>query len=202
MTRRKANRKWTLSNINPRCGLVHVLLRAPIFIYHAGLGGLLGGRFLLLKHTGRKTGRQRQTVLEVMRYDEADDRYIVCSGWGETSQWYKNLQRLPQAEIVVGNRPMKITATRLSQREAEQELRRYARSHPVAYRVMRTILGEASRERTDDFGALASRLPLMSFEVRNEDGSLTKPRLIRAGGAHVRRPKQTRFGYLRNWLET
>jgi deazaflavin-dependent oxidoreductase (nitroreductase family) len=166
------------------------------------LGCVLGKRFLLLKHTGRRSGLQRETVLEVMRYDESDNRYIVCSGWGEASEWYKNLQRTPQAEIVVGNRPMKITAVRLSPTEAAQEMRRYARSHPVAYRVMRTILGEASRERTDDFGALASRLPLMSFEVRNEDGSLTKPRLIRAGGAHVRRPKQTRFGYLRNWLET
>ena len=36
----------------PRTRLRRALFRAPIWLYRLGLGGLLGGRFLLLTHTG------------------------------------------------------------------------------------------------------------------------------------------------------
>ena len=46
----------------PRTRLRRALFRAPIWLYRLGLGGLLGGRFLLLTHTGRTSGRPRQVV--------------------------------------------------------------------------------------------------------------------------------------------
>jgi hypothetical protein len=53
----------------PPSGLRRALLRAPIWLYRAGLGGLLGRRVLLLTHIGRSTGRARQVVLEVAARD-------------------------------------------------------------------------------------------------------------------------------------
>jgi hypothetical protein len=41
------------------------MMRAPIALYRVGLGGLLGKRFLLLEHTGRKSGLTRRTALEI-----------------------------------------------------------------------------------------------------------------------------------------
>jgi deazaflavin-dependent oxidoreductase (nitroreductase family) len=85
-------------------GLLRLLLRAPIALYRMGLGGLLGGRFLLLSHVGRKTGKTRQALVEVMRHDQESDRYIVASGWGERSDWLRNVQRAPEVTLVVGRR--------------------------------------------------------------------------------------------------
>ena len=47
----------------PVTGLKRIMFRAPIFLYRIGLGGLLGKRFLLLNHIGRKT------VMEVVNHD-------------------------------------------------------------------------------------------------------------------------------------
>ncbi len=39
-------------------------MRAPIGPYRIGLGGLLGRRFLLLEHVGRRSGLPRHTVID------------------------------------------------------------------------------------------------------------------------------------------
>ena len=46
----------------PPTGVLRALLGLPVHLYHARLGVLLGHRFLLLVHTGRKTGLHRETV--------------------------------------------------------------------------------------------------------------------------------------------
>ena len=49
-------------------GFSRLMFRLPIYLYKVGLGGLLGGRFLLLNHVGRKSGQPRQAVVEVVRH--------------------------------------------------------------------------------------------------------------------------------------
>jgi hypothetical protein len=41
----------------------------PIRLSHRGLGGLLGGSFVLLTHTGRVSGQPREAVLQVVDRD-------------------------------------------------------------------------------------------------------------------------------------
>jgi deazaflavin-dependent oxidoreductase (nitroreductase family) len=67
-----------------------------------GRGGILGGRFLLLEHIGRKSGRTRQTVLEVVGHDAESGRYVVASGWGTRSDWFQNVERGPRVTVQVG----------------------------------------------------------------------------------------------------
>jgi hypothetical protein len=63
---------WTsaLSHAIARAGArllrSRTLMRAPIWIYRARLGFLFGSRMLLLEHVGRKSGRRRQAVLEIV----------------------------------------------------------------------------------------------------------------------------------------
>lgn len=52
-------------------GLLRRFLKLPNLLYRRHLGWLLGHRFLLLAHRGRKTGLIRRTVLEVVYYDPA-----------------------------------------------------------------------------------------------------------------------------------
>lgn len=61
----------------------HVLrwaARAPTLLYKLQVGWLLGKRFLLLQHRGRRTGRSYATVLEVVAYDGPTNSYYVAAG--------------------------------------------------------------------------------------------------------------------------
>jgi hypothetical protein len=54
----------------------------PIYLYRLNLGLLLGHRFLLLVHRGRRSGLLRETVLEVILYEPATRESVVLSAWG------------------------------------------------------------------------------------------------------------------------
>lgn len=62
-------------------GWLHALLRIPILLYRVHMGWLLGHRFLLLTHVGRKSGTRHHTVLEVVCYASLSRTCIVASGW-------------------------------------------------------------------------------------------------------------------------
>ena len=49
-------------------GILARLFRVPVYLYRWHLGWLFGHRCLLLTHIGRRSGRKRQTVLEVVEY--------------------------------------------------------------------------------------------------------------------------------------
>lgn len=158
-----------LTEKNPRRGLLRFLLRLPILFYRLHLGWLLGNRFLLLKHIGRKSGLTRETVLEVLRYDKQSKTYIVASGWGEGAQWYRNIVANPSVEIKSGWRRMRAKARRVSHEEAERELRAYAERHPIAYRaIVSRLLGERVRGEGEEIRALAERVPVIA--IRGEEG--------------------------------
>jgi len=103
-------------------GLTLRLYRLPIALYRLGLRGLLGARFLLLEHRGRRSGRTRYAVLEVVRRDDATGACIVGSGFGEGSEWFLNLMADPRCHFQVGRRRFAATARRLAQEETEREL--------------------------------------------------------------------------------
>lgn len=85
--------------ITPPRGLARLFYRVPILFYRAGLGWLLGSRFLMLTHTGRVSGLPRRTVLEIVRTDEASGAYYVVSAWGEKSDWLRNVRQGPKVVI-------------------------------------------------------------------------------------------------------
>ncbi|MAU00258.1 MAG: nitroreductase [Anaerolineaceae bacterium] len=131
----------------PVTGLKRFLFRAPIFLYRIGLGGLLGKRFLLLNHIGRKSGKQRQTVLEVVNHDKETDTFYIASGFGKKSDWYLNILEHPKVNIQVGWRKMAVTAVPLTPEESGQAMVDYARRYPTAAKNLSKILGfEVSTE--------------------------------------------------------
>lgn len=123
-------------------GFWRLLTRAPIALYHSGFGWILGHRFLLLIHTGRRTNKSRETVLEVASHDTKTGTYFVVSGWGEKSEWLRNIQHRSDVEICVGRNRMPMLAERLAPEQAEAVLLEYARRHRLAARILfRIILG-------------------------------------------------------------
>ena len=120
----------------PPTGLSRWLFRAPITLYRWHLGGLMGGRFLLLNHVGRVTGRSRQAVVEVVRHDPESDCYVISSAFGEESQWFQNLMATPDVTIQVGSRVMSVHAERLATEQAQAEMLDYAQRHPGSARKL------------------------------------------------------------------
>lgn len=83
-------------------GALRLVFRLPIYLYRFNLGWLLGNRFLLLTHQGRKSGLPRQTILEVILYDQATRESVVLSGRGEKADWYRNIEARPALEVRTG----------------------------------------------------------------------------------------------------
>jgi len=144
-------------------GLARLAWRAPIWFYRLGLGGLLGSRFLLLNHVGRKTGKPRQAVLEVVQHNQDTGAYVVASGFGEKSDWYLNVMANPEITIQVGKRRMTARATRLSLTQAIEVMLDYNQRHPNALRTLAGILGYRTDGSEEDVRYLASLIPIMAL---------------------------------------
>jgi deazaflavin-dependent oxidoreductase (nitroreductase family) len=117
------------------------LAGAPRLLYRAGLGRLLGHRFLQLTHRGRHTRRVYRTVLEVVRYDPARRESVVVSGWGAASDWYRNLRAGPALEVTTGGERYRPRQRFLPPAEAVAVVEAYARGHPWALRLLGPLLG-------------------------------------------------------------
>ncbi len=140
------------------------LARLPIILYRARLGWLLGRRFLLLTHTGRKSGLPRKVVLEVIRHDESSDTYFVVSGWGEKSNWYRNICKTPEVGVVTGRHRLRAVATTLSPEEAEREMLSYSRRYPRAARNVPRLMGYRVDGTEADFRELARLIPFVALK--------------------------------------
>jgi deazaflavin-dependent oxidoreductase (nitroreductase family) len=156
-----------LANTHPERGLLRLALRLPICLYRAHLGWLLGNRFLLLTHIGRKSGMTHRVVLEVVRHDKETNTCIVASGWGEKADWLRNLQQTPEVVINTGLRQIEATAVRLSAQEADRELRDYAQRHPIAFRLLAPrLIGQCLDNIKEDFCLLAQSVPVVALRPR------------------------------------
>jgi len=153
-----------IKEVKPPRGMARTLYRLPIWLFGLRLGWLLMGHFLLLIHTGRKSGLPRQTVLEVLLYDKAKDVYYVMAGWGEQSDWVKNIEKTPQVTIAVGRRRFRALASRLSPEEAEVKVMAYARQHPRLIRSLPRLLGYRIDGTEEDLRALARLGIVVAFE--------------------------------------
>ncbi|OBI77020.1 nitroreductase [Mycobacterium sp. E740] len=116
------------------------LMRAPILLYRARLGFLLGSRFVQLEHIGRRSGLRRYVVLEVLDHPEPDT-YVVASGFGTRAQWYRNVKANPNVRVSVGTKvSAPATARLLSTSEADAALRGYISRHRRAWEAMKPVL--------------------------------------------------------------
>lgn len=125
-----------MTKTHPPKGLTKWFLKAPLWLYRNGLGWMMGERFLMFTHVGRKTGQLHQTVVEVVYHDETSDRYYIASGWGEKAHWLKNIAENPGIEVVVGRRRMDAVACRVEPAKGTQALLKYAERYPYAFRKL------------------------------------------------------------------
>jgi deazaflavin-dependent oxidoreductase (nitroreductase family) len=143
-----------------------MLYRLPLRLYQAGLGGLLGHRFVLIYHVGRRSGRWRQVVVEVAEQDRATGVITVMSGFGANADWYRNLLAHPGARIQRGSRSTDVHAVPLTPDEAGELLHRYAQRHPRAARALLRFLDAPAdgSSSTNSYLAAGRQIPALRLE--------------------------------------
>lgn len=137
------------------------MARAPRYLYRLGLGRMLGRRFVLLEHRGRRTGATRQTVLEVI--EREDTSLLIAAAWGPGSDWYRNVVADPAVVVSSGSlREASAQASVLAKPDAARVFDRYATAHPKAARALAT----AFQLPFGDASAMADMVPVvrLSFE--------------------------------------
>ena len=145
-------------------GLLRMALRAPIWLYRAGLGGLLGRRFLYLAHRGRTTGLRREVVLEVVGFEASRPEAFVVAGWGTRSDWLRNLRAAPAIEVRIGRLRWPDPHHRLLDAEETASLfRDYERRHPRAWQALAPRLGLAADLSPETVAEAARRFPAVAF---------------------------------------
>jgi len=87
---------------------LRTLLKIPTLVYRGPLAELMRSRCVLLLTTrGRTTGRSRTGAVSFM---PLDDHFVVFSGWGVGSNWFKNIRANPEVTVRVGRQQMRATA--------------------------------------------------------------------------------------------
>lgn len=78
------------------------LNRFMLFMWRAGLGRWINawpegiGRIMVLTTTGRKSGLRRRTPVN---YAIVEDEVYCTAGFGQVSDWYRNLRANPRVEV-------------------------------------------------------------------------------------------------------
>ncbi len=129
-------------------------VRAPIWLFRAGLGFLAGGRLLMMQHRGRTSGQRRYVVLEVVARP-APDVAVVVAGLGPRSQWYRNVRADPRVLVSIGARhEVRARATTMAPDDGAALLRAYTGAHPGPWQQLRPVLAEwaqpLAREQGED----------------------------------------------------
>jgi deazaflavin-dependent oxidoreductase (nitroreductase family) len=142
-------------------------LRLPILLYRLKLGWMLGDRFLMLTHTGRKSGLPREVVIEVVKHDKENNIYYVVSGWGEKADWYRNIRKTPQVTVQSGRRKFQTEAEFIPVEKAIEIVNTYAREHPIAFNELSGLfLGERMKSGSDAPERIARKMPMVAYHYQ------------------------------------
>lgn len=146
---------------------LRALARAPARLHDRGLGWLLGHRFLVLTHVGRRSGRHHRAVLEVVQRDRRTGEVVVISGLGRGADWYRNIRITPAVEVAISRARFRPQQRFLDEDEAVAVLADYEHRNRSIAPVVRALLGWLLGWRYDGGDAarrgLVRQLPLVAF---------------------------------------
>ncbi|MGC2239816.1 MAG: nitroreductase family deazaflavin-dependent oxidoreductase [Acidimicrobiia bacterium] len=143
-------------------GLQRLLFRAPIWLYRARLGFLLGKRFCMIEHRGRKTGRMRRTILEVVA--RSGGSIYVAAAWGRKAEWLKNLEADPHVVVHSAGSRYETKAIVIDHNRAHTILSDYADHHPKTLRSLaRFMLEDPGSTVEQSIERIATSVPIVEL---------------------------------------
>lgn len=155
--------------------LLKLFFKFPLLLHKIGLGGwekLIGAEWMLLSTTGRKTGRRRDSMVDVMDYDAESDTYYIEAAYGSRADWFKNIQANPVFDAQVGRRKFKATAEELSGKDTGEALVRFFRRKPAYTRSVMAMVGMKFKDE-DELRKLGENLTLLAVKPLSRGRSST-----------------------------
>jgi len=141
------------------------IFKLPVLLYRLRLGWLLGKRFLLLTHVGRRSGKMRRTILAVLRFDEQTKEIYAVSAW-KGSDWYYNIQAAPALQVESGFVRYVPLQRTLSSEEITATFLDYRKQHPLFSRMICWIPGWKWDSTAEEFLDLARALHGVAFRPK------------------------------------
>ncbi|MDP1713530.1 MAG: nitroreductase family deazaflavin-dependent oxidoreductase [Anaerolineales bacterium] len=150
--------------------LLKFFFKVPVWLHKMGFGGwerMVGAQWMLITTTGRKTGKGRDAMVDVMDYDKATDTYYIEAAYGARADWYKNMQSNPIFEAQVGRRKFKARAGAISNEGAGEMLVQFYRRKPAYTRSVMTMAGMKFKDE-DELRAIGKDLTLLAIKPEKE----------------------------------
>jgi deazaflavin-dependent oxidoreductase (nitroreductase family) len=94
--------KFTPQQMNSLRKAFHMMNRFMVLMWKIGLGKAMNmwpagfGRIMVIKHRGRKSGRE---YLTPVNYAMVDGEIYCTAGFGPVSDWYRNMLVNPRVEL-------------------------------------------------------------------------------------------------------
>jgi deazaflavin-dependent oxidoreductase (nitroreductase family) len=124
-----------------------------LLMWRLGLGTWMSlwpegfGRYMVITHTGRKTGMRRQTPVN---YSMVDGEVYCTAGFGGISDWYRNIMKNPHVEIWLPDGWWEATAEEVTDPQGRLPLmRQVIRDSGFAGRLAGIDAGRISDEELD-----------------------------------------------------
>jgi len=130
------------------------VFRLPLQLYARGAGWLLGHTFLVFTHLGRSTGQPYHAAAMVLRYDRSTGEAVICSAWGPTTDWFRNLRVNTAIEVRCGHEIYAPEQRFLTDDEAFDVMVAFQQRHPWRVRLVCSVL---------DWGDLSSDAAVREF---------------------------------------
>jgi len=97
--------------------------------------------FLLVDHAGRKTSQRHSTAAMVLSYDPETQEAVICSVWGQDTDWIRNIRVRPALQVQIGRESFAPEQRFLSADESFAVAVEFRRRHPGRLRVLTQVLG-------------------------------------------------------------
>jgi deazaflavin-dependent oxidoreductase (nitroreductase family) len=147
---------------------ISLFFKTPLILYRLGLGWMLGKRFMLLTHVGRRSGKVYRTVLAVVGFDPKTREIRAVSPWS-SSNWFRNIQATPALEVQTAGVRYAPAQRFLSPEEIAALFVEFRREHPVFSRMIARIPGWKIDSTYDEFLELARTLRGVAFMPKGNE---------------------------------
>jgi len=150
--------------------LLKFFFKMPLFMHKIGLGGwerLIGAQWMFITTIGRKTGKRREAMVDVMDYNKVNDTFYIEAAYGSRADWYKNIKSNPVFEAQVGRRKFKARAEELAEKDTGEMLVQFFRRKPAYTRSVMAMVGMKFKDE-DELRKIGKNLTLLA--VKPEKG--------------------------------
>ncbi len=128
----------------------HLLNPVMVFMWKIGLGRLInmwpavGGRIMVIRHKGRKTGKQ---YLTPVNFALVDNEIYCAAGFGIATDWHRNMLASPEIELWLPDGKHRACAHDISDSSCRAKL---LRAITIASGLAAPLLGINQNKLTDE----------------------------------------------------